>query len=177
MSGAALNGKRVKREKIEKLVKVLLGLGFSNVAIEHEICGSYRRGKKDSGDIDIVFIPKSIDDYNNWFDSLKVKKRKGKLADNILIEDVQIDLFMATENSYAAMVMTWTGSRGFNIVMRGKLNRQGYVYTRHGIYDQLTGNIIENIKSEQDIFNIAKINFVKPCDRWLFIKLIEYIFL
>ena len=72
---------------------------------------------------------------------------------------------MATENSYAAMVMTWTGSRGFNIVMRGNLNKQGYVYTRNGIYDQKTGFIIENIKTEADIFDVAKINFVKPCDR------------
>lgn len=165
MSGAALNGKRVKREKIKKLVNDLLEVGFKDVVKKYEICGSYRREKEDSGDIDIVFIPKSIDIYNNWFNNLNLEKRKGRLANNVLIEGVQIDLFMATENSYAAMVMTWTGSRGFNIVMRGKLNRQGYVYTRNGIYDQKTGDIVKNIKTEADIFNIAKINFVKPCDR------------
>jgi len=165
MSGTALSGKRVKREKIKKLVTELFKTGFKDVVKKYEICGSYRREKEDSGDIDIVFVPKSIEIYNDWFDNLDIKKRKGKLADNVLIEDVQIDLFMATENSYAAMVMTWTGSRGFNIVMRGKLNRQGYVYTRNGIYDQKTGDIIKNIKTEADIFNIAKINFVKPCDR------------
>ena len=165
MSGAALNGKRVKRKEIETIVDDLIKLGFKDIVEKYEICGSYRREKEDSGDIDIVFIPKSVEIYNSWFNSLKIKKRKGKLADNILIRDVQIDLFMATENSYAAMVMTWTGSRGFNIVMRGNLNKQGYVYTRNGIYDQKTGSIIENIKTEADIFDIAKINFVKPCDR------------
>ena len=165
MSGAALSGKRVKRKEIKEVVDALLRLGFKDIVKDYEICGSYRREKEDSGDIDIVFIPKSVDIYNSWFNSLKIEKRKGKLADNILISDVQIDLFMATENSYAVMVMTWTGSRGFNIVMRGNLNKQGYVYTRNGIYDQKTGSIIENIKTEADIFDIAKINFVKPCDR------------
>jgi DNA polymerase/3'-5' exonuclease PolX len=165
MSGAALSGKRVKRKEIKEIVDALLSLGFKDIVKDYEICGSYRREKEDSGDVDIVFVPKSIDIYNSWFNSLEIKKRKGKLADNVLIRDVQVDLFMATENSYAAMVMTWTGSRGFNIVMRGNLNKQGYVYTRNGIYDQKTGRIIENIKTEADIFDVAKINFVKPCDR------------
>lgn len=165
MSGAALNGKRIKREEIEDLVGILLGMGFSDVITKYEICGSYRRGKPDSGDIDVVFIPRSIEEYENWFNNLEIEKKTGLLANNVLIKGVQIDLFMAAENSYATMVMTWTGSRGFNIVMRGKLNDQGYVYTRHGIYDQSTGKILENINTETDIFNIAKINYVKPSDR------------
>ena len=66
MSGVALNGKRVKREKIKKLVDDLLDLGFKDVVKKYEICGSYRREKEDSGDIDIVFIPNSIEIYNNW---------------------------------------------------------------------------------------------------------------
>ena len=165
MSGAALNGKRVKREEIESLVGKLLDLGFSDVITKYEICGSYRRGKPDSGDIDVVFIPKSIEEYENWFDNLELEKKKGLLANNILIDDVQIDLFMAAENSYATMVMTWTGSRGFNIVMRGKLNDQGYVYTRHGIYDQKTGKMLQGIDTEKDIFDLAKISYVNPASR------------
>lgn len=165
MSGAALNGKRVKREEVESLVEDLLNMGFSDVIIKYEICGSYRRGKPDSGDIDVVFIPKSLEEYEAWFNNLKIEKRKGLLANNILINDVQIDLFVATENSYAAMVMTWTGSRGFNIVMRGKLQKQGYVYTRNGVYNQSSGKIIENVFKEEDIFKLAKINYVDPCDR------------
>jgi DNA polymerase/3'-5' exonuclease PolX len=165
MSGAALNGKRVKREEIESLVGKLLDLGFSDVIAKYEICGSYRRGKPDSGDIDIVFIPKSIEEYESWFDNLELEKKKGLLANNILIDDVQIDLFMAAENSYATMVMTWTGSRGFNIVMRGKLNDQGYVYTRHGIYDQKAGKMLQGIDTEKDIFNLAKISYVNPANR------------
>jgi len=165
MSGAALNGKRVKREEIDSLVGKLLDLGFSDVITKYEICGSYRRGKPDSGDVDIVFIPKTIEEYEGWFDNLELEKRKGLLANNILIDDVQIDLFMAAENSYATMVMTWTGSRGFNIVMRGKLNDQGYVYTRHGIYDQKTGKILQGINTEKDIFDLAKISYVNPANR------------
>ena len=74
----------------------------------------------------------------------------------------EIDLFEANESSYPTMVMTWTGSRGFNMRMRGKSHAAGYVYTRHGMYDGKTGEIINGIKTEKDIFNLIGIDYVDP---------------
>ena len=47
MSGTALSGKRVKIEKIKKLVTELFKTGFKDVVKKYEICGSYRREKED----------------------------------------------------------------------------------------------------------------------------------
>ena len=162
MSGAALSGRRATREEINHLLTELGNLGFYDICEEYEVCGSYRRGKHESGDIDIVFLPKSKEVYENWFTSLEITKREGMFANNVLIKGVQIDLFEANESSYPTMVMTWTGSRGFNMRMRGKSHAAGYVYTRHGMYDGKTGEIISGIKTEKDIFNLIGIDYVDP---------------
>ena len=162
MSGAALSGRRATREEIDQLLKELGDLGFYDICERYEVCGSYRRGKAESGDIDIVFLPKSKEAYKDWFSNLEVIKREGLFANNILIKGVQIDLFETDEFSYPTMVMTWTGSRGFNMLMRGKSHAAGYVYTRNGMYNAESGEIISGIKTEQDIFNLIRMEYVDP---------------
>jgi len=83
-------------------------------------------------------------------------------ANNILIKGVQIDLFEADKFSYPTMVMTWTGSRGFNMRMRGKSHAAGYVYTRNGMFNAESGEIINGIKTERDIFTLIGIDYVDP---------------
>ena len=163
MSGKALDGKRATRQEIEVILDVLYSLDFKEHCKKFEVCGSYRRGKPDSGDVDIVVIPK--DSFKAWFDNLSFPKRKGHFADNILINEVQVDFFLCDDASYATAVMTWTGSRGFNMIMRGKCFEAGYVYTRNGIYDKKSKQIISGINTEHDIFNLINMNYVEPKDR------------
>ena len=163
MSGEALGGKRATRKEIEEILDVLHSLGFEEHCQEYEVCGSYRRGKLDSGDVDIVIIPKAS--FADWFDNLKLKKRYGHFSNNILINGVQVDFFLCDKTSYPCAVMTWTGSRGFNMIMRGKCYKAGYVYTRHGIYDSKTKKLITGIITEFDIFNLISMKYVEPKDR------------
>ena len=160
MSGQALGGKRATRQEIELILDVLYSLGFKEHCQKFEICGSYRRAKPDSGDVDIVIIPKKS--FEKWFDNLDFPKRKGHFADNVLINEVQVDFFLCNESNYATAVMTWTGSRGFNIRMRGKCFDAGYVYTRFGIYDGKTKQLIPGIKEEIDIFNLIGLKYIPP---------------
>ena len=163
MSGKALNGKRATRQEIEIILDKLYSLGFKNHCQKFEVCGSYRRGKPDSGDIDIVIIPK--ESFKEWFDNLPFPKRKGHFADNVLINEVQVDFFLCDASNYATAVMTWTGSRGFNIRMRGMCFDAGYVYTRFGIYDRETKQLVNRIKEEHDIFNLIGIDYIPPENR------------
>ena len=80
----------------------------------------------------------------------------------MLINAVQVDFFLCNESSYPTAVMTWTGSRGFNIMMRGKCFKAGYIYTRHGIYSKKTKELVSGIKSEFDIFNLIGIDYINP---------------
>ncbi len=164
MSGAALNGKRATRKEISKIILKLYDTGFLDHCEKHKICGSYRRGKPNSGDIDIVIIPK--ESFSDWFDGLTLPKKKGKFSNNILLDSVQVDFFLVDEDSFVTSVLTWTGSRGFNIMFRGRSQNAGYVYTRYGMYSLKTEEKVLGLKSEKDIFNLIGMNYIKPEDRW-----------
>ena len=160
MSGKALGGKRASREKIETILEKLYALGFKSHCQKFKVCGSYRRGKPDSGDIDIVIIPKKS--FKIWFDNLSLPKRKGHFSDNVLIDEVQVDFFLCDEPSYATSVLTWTGSRGFNIMIRGKSLKAGYIYTRFGMYNKDTKKLVDGINKEIDIFNLIGLKYIPP---------------
>ena len=160
MSGKALNGKRATRKEIEDVLENLNELGFEDHCKKFKVCGSYRRGKPDSGDVDIVIIPK--ESFKAWFDNLDLPKRKGHFADNVLIDEVQVDFFLCNESNYATSVLTWTGSRGFNIMVRGKSLKAGYVYTRFGMYNKDTNQLVGGINKEIDIFNLIGLKYIPP---------------
>ena len=160
MSGKALGGKRATRQEIENILNELYSLGFKNHCQKFEVCGSYRRGKPESGDVDIVIIPKKS--FKAWFDNLDFPKRKGHFADNVLINEVQVDFFLCGKSNYATSVLTWTGSRGFNIMMRGKSLKAGYVYTRFGMYNKDTKQLVDGINKEIDIFNLIGLKYIPP---------------
>ena len=160
MSGKALSGKRASREEIEIILDKLYSLGLKEHCQQFEVCGSYRRGKQDSGDVDIVIIPK--ESFKVWFENLDLPKRKGHFADNVLVNEVQVDFFLCNESDYITSVLTWTGSRGFNIMMRGKCFDAGYIYTRFGIYDKNTKQIMSGINTEKDLFNLIGFKYIPP---------------
>ena len=81
MSGKALDGKRATRQEIEIILDVLYSLGFKGHCKKFEVCGSYRREKPDSGDVDIVVIPK--ESFAKWFDNLNFEKRYGHFSNNV----------------------------------------------------------------------------------------------
>lgn len=163
MGGKTLGGRKCNRDDVLLVIEELKKLKFFDLCEKYEICGSYRRGKKeDMSDIDIVFIPKDIENYKQWFDKLELKKAQTRLIKKVLINGIEIDLFQADESSYVTMKMMWTGSRGFNLAMRGKMIDKGYVYTSKGIFKDKTYEKIEDIKEEKDIFKLIDIEYIDP---------------
>lgn len=160
MSGKALGGKKVSREKIEALLSLLKEKGLESHIEKFEVCGSYRRGKKDSGDIDIVVIPK--DTFVPWIESLGYENKPGAFGYYLLIEEVQIDFFITNIVGWPTSVMMWTGTRGFNILIRGKSIKAGYIYTRHGMFKEDTKELVPEIKTEFDIFNLIGLKYIPP---------------
>ena len=143
--------KRIPREEIEKY-KLLLDEIFNEssalVNSKFDIVGSYRRGNKTSGDIDII-ITNSKDDkqiFKNVIDIL-IKK-------NIIIEILsrgnvkcltickipneiprRVDFLYSPPDEYYFALLYFTGSKVFNTLQRQKALDLGYTLNEHGLYE------------------------------------------
>ena len=65
------------------------------------------------------------------------------------------------ESYYTALVY-FTGSKEFNINMRQKAKKMGYILNRYGLYKN---NKKIPINSEKELFEKLKIKFILPKDR------------
>lgn len=142
------------------------------------ICGSYRRGRRTSGDIDILI--KHRDPTNkSWplrglCDELKaqgflVARLSGdhKKYNGICHYDgryCRIDFLWTTQEQFYPALLHFTGSQLFNIKIRCHANKKGYKLSNLGLSVRLTGQTI-HADSERDIFDILEYPYVEPDSR------------
>ncbi len=146
--------------------------------IEFDMVGSYRRKKSDLGDIDILikdendfnlkdFIIK-LNESNYIIENLANGKKKFMGICKLDEKSVgrRIDILLCDKKHYYFTLLYFTGSYEFNIKMRRKALEQGYSLSEYGFTEVSTNKLKEfNIKSEKDIFQIIKMDYVKPEDR------------
>jgi len=138
-----------------------------------EIVGSFRRQEASSGDIDVMLLI-SKEEFHMYVEYLKNinylkhilaygdKKMLGicSLGDNY--KKRRIDIIRTDEESYAFMLLYFTGSAEFNIKMRRKALEKGYSLNEYGFTPK-----VKNIKTEEDIFKFLDLEYIFPKDRKL----------
>lgn len=146
------------------------------------ICGSYRRGKKTSGDIDmLIYHPDAktkeevlhpeeynLDSYLEEFinklknkkviiDDLTNKKYKMKYMGFMQYEDYPIrrlDIRWIPADSLPAALLYFTGPYELNKIMRNDAIKKNMLLNEYGLYkiDELGNKKVIKVKSEEDIF-------------------------
>jgi len=173
---------RIPREEIEQMENILLEeVKKVNPDMIFHICGSYRRGRKSCGDIDVLitlkdydgkvkYLPKYVDRLSKigfLKDHLTTKGEKKYMGVCMLPDSNlgrRIDIrFVEYEEYYAALIY-FTGSKNFNIDLRNKAIELGYSLNEYGLTDKKTKKLI-CLHSEEEIFKLLKIAYVKPLDR------------
>jgi DNA polymerase beta len=154
-----------------------------------EICGSYRREKPTSGDIDILISKLNINS-NNTDNINHLEIFINKLKENIemndeqplLVDDItdknpetkymgfakykdnpvrRIDIRFIPYDSYYSALLYFTGSAELNKKMRIIAKKEGYKLSEYGLIKLDDGTKI-NISSEHDIFEVLKIEYLIP---------------
>jgi len=172
---------RIPREEIEKheknLKKIYKLCNFPKDTVHFTIAGSYRRGKVDSGDIDILFTSKNKKKYDDFIDKLKEM--------NYLVEDLargpkkyngickygnnpcrRIDIMYTKPQEYPFAILYFTGSMEFNTKMRANLLEQGLSLNEYSLKDNDTKKPVDHkFVKEEDIFEYLNMDYVHPCDR------------
>ena len=139
-----------------------------------EIVGSYRRGLKDSGDIDVIVsnldFKKFIDDLLKTGLIIEILSRGpskcliiGKLDEK---PARRIDFLNTSIEEYPFALLYFTGSKIFNTVMRGYAKDLGYSINEHRIIDGKTGEKLkEKFATEKDIFDFLHLQYKNPNER------------
>lgn len=159
---------------VNKLFDFVLSRNFD---VKLEVAGSIRRQKSLIADIDIVatctmdefrFLCNELVNYYNFIlgkDNVVISRGGYKMS--FLIDDVnniEVDLIHATEEDHAFQVLYLTGSKEYNIKMRGIAKSKGYLLNQKGIF--LDGERInQEFRTDEDIFNFLGIPYVEPKNR------------
>jgi DNA polymerase/3'-5' exonuclease PolX len=150
---------------------------------EMEICGSYRREKAQSSDIDVLiscsknglaklarYLTKNkfLIEHLTDFDKKEVPTKYMGIC---WFEDQahRIDIRMIAPESYGAAMLYFTGSKKFNQIFRKICLDRGMTLNEYGLYRKIGKDSTELIptESERDIFKIVGIKYLTPKEREL----------
>jgi NAD-dependent DNA ligase len=172
---------RIPRLEIEKFKKIFTDIFITDTDTKFEIVGSYRRGQKTSGDIDVIITGKTSVVYKKFVNdllktgiilevlscgeskTLVIAKLPGK---NIAR---RIDFLYAPPNEFAFAILYFTGSKMFNTLMRQYSLDKGYTFNEHGIYKlenkKKGAKVNKEFNTEKDIFDFLGLQFKTPIER------------
>jgi DNA polymerase beta len=181
---------RIEIDNIYKIIKTMIKRMNKSLKDNEkyifEICGSYRREKSTSNDIDVLIskldIKKEI--KINYLDLIvKELKKENKENDNkpLLVDDItdknyetkymgfikylknpirRIDIRFVPYDSYYSALLYFTGSAELNKQMRIKAKIKDLKLSEYGLFKE-DGNKLK-INSEEDIFKYLDMDYLEP---------------
>ena len=147
-----------------------------------QICGSYRRKKEFSSDIDILISNKLLKSKKNskkYLDIVVEKLKSFFIIDDLTVNYtshymgfgnilfdlknknniVRVDIIVVPENSWYSALLHFTGSAIFNQKIRLYAKKLGYVLNEYGLFKNKKKI---TINSEKDIFDILLLQYINP---------------
>ena len=184
---------RAEIEKIEKVIKHICNAIDKDFVVE--ICGSYRRGRSDSGDVDtLIAHPKLLTP-----EQIKSKKPLSKIVRtlslcNFLVDHLtndgdtkymglgqlkgfahsrRVDIRFVPYYCFAPALLYFTGSMTFNTKMRNHALSKGYSLSEYGLrkmeFDKKQNKEvkgpIEIVTTEKDVFKFLDYPYSTPQER------------
>ena len=145
--------------------------------------GSYRRGKQDIGDIDIMVIEadlseiaEKIEQSSIFFYRIILGKKKYSFlisspydskdwnSSNNKNRKRRVDIYNTSKKSQWTMMQYLTGSGSHNEYLRGLAKAKGIKLNEYGMYNIYSGKEY-SINCEKDIYKIIGISYVLPAYR------------
>jgi DNA polymerase/3'-5' exonuclease PolX len=177
---------RIPRKEVETHRTLMEGvLHTVDARMTMDIVGSFRRGKPDSGDIDVLIgYPDSMSapDAEAFFQRFVEHLRtEGYITDILALgpkkcmcvckvskksKGRRLDLLLTPAAEYPYALLYFTGSDRFNIAMRRHAQQKGYTLNEHAMMPIQEGvPAIPTMSREADIFAFLGVPFVAPAER------------
>lgn len=154
---------KIPRAKVAAIARVVC----KHVA-RWEITGSYRRGARTSGDVDILIVgPASlvcakICEDPNFVNTVSSGPEKITFLYTYDGQVVSVDIVGVPSDSFFAALNYFTGSREHNIWLRGLAKKLGYRLNQNGLFK---GAKKISLRSEEEIYRILGLEYIAPHNR------------
>lgn len=177
--------RRIPRKEMEKHSKLIIETiqGIDNKFVV-EIMGSFRRGAKDSGDIDVLVRHDDDIDTDIFTKIVNVLSTNGYLVDTFAKGNKKyngvcrlkrhkfyrrIDIMFASKETFPFALMYFTGSQQFNIQLRNHALSMGYSLNEYGLKHlngENRGMLTEgSFENEEDILKFLNLKNIEPTKR------------
>ena len=179
---------RIPRKEIDVLKNIFEKLLKDiNKDLLFEICGSFRRNNKDSGDVDFLITHnkynsdlKNYNKFNFLKEILKILKEQkiivGEMTKNSTKKFLgmckipgystvrRIDIMFIDYKSYYSSLLYFTGNKYFNLYLRNKCLENNYSLNEYYLKN-LNNDEKIYLKDEKEIFTILNISYLHPEER------------
>jgi len=151
-------------ERAQKIAEGIVG-GLEQYCERIEVAGSVRRGKPTVRDIDLVVIPRDRDALDHRLMQLGKLKMAGLKIVRVRMEEITLDVYYATPETWATLLLIRTGSAENNIRLATLAKKKGWHLAAAG--DGLFNEKGERIAgdSEESIFEALGLPYQAPEER------------
>jgi len=138
------------------------------------VCGSYRRQRPYSNDVDFIIVHPN--DKNYLLKLIKKLKKNKFIIESLTDENVKtkymglfkwkniirrIDIRFLPYSSYYTGILYFTGGKNFNRTMRQIAKKKGYTLNEYRLYSNKNKKTIV-INSEKDVFDKLELPYIPP---------------
>lgn len=172
---------RIPRKKVnelgKKIAKVIEELEEERGwKVERTICGSYRRRVETCGDMDVLLCEA---DNSEILADIVIRLQKLEVLDVTLaigptkymglanVDGImfRVDMEVIPPVEWPFALLYFTGSGNFNQRQRNIAKEKGYSLSEHGMKNVKTGEYVQGMKYESDIFKFLGMKYLAPWDR------------
>jgi DNA polymerase beta len=168
---------RIPREEMEEHEAILKKVAADAGCPQCDIVGSYRRGRPDSGDIDMLLCTKDSKMMDTMVEILTkgyyIREKLAHGAHKFMgicrlgkLPFRRLDILLTPPEEYGYALLYFTGSQKFNILVRQHALTLGYSLNEHRLTPiSAKAKPIPVLRTEAEILAFLGIKFVEPKDR------------
>lgn len=130
-----------------------------------EVAGSVRRRKPQVNDIDFVLIPSDLWNLHHEIMGMGQVRMSGNKIMRVMAGTVQIDIYFASEETWATLLLIRTGSAKNNIRLATMAKKKGWhlAASGDGLFDKSGQRIAGD--SEASIYKALGLIYREPWER------------
>lgn len=130
-----------------------------------EVAGSVRRKKPWVNDIDFVLVPSDLWNLHHEIIGMGQVRMSGNKIMRVMVGSTQIDIYFASEETWATLLLIRTGAAENNIRLASLAKNRGWhlAASGDGLFDESGQRIAGD--SEESIYGALGLPYQKPEER------------